>query len=637
MVVLFHAHISFRGGYIGVDVFFVISGYLITMLMMKDLEANQFSLADFWERRFRRIFPALAVMIFFTISLGFLLLLPEALMNLGASLQAQTLFISNLFFWNDSSGYFAGPAEEKALLHTWSLAVEEQFYIVMPLLCLLIRSWWASRPQTRTLRETSFRIFTALLTVSFVTAVVVTWINSHAAFYWLPTRAWELMLGSCLACLPADKWILKEKLRVILSWSALLTILIIGWVYNKRTLFPGLAAAPPCLATAFLIWAGQPQLEKTTVSRILASRLLVYIGLASYSFYLWHWPVLAFMNYLNPGTDDAISKSIRVALMLAVFFIALASLRWIETPIRKRLWVKSRGMLLSLTMILLIAMFGVGWLIRHNEGFPQRLDQAVTDFAEAGTKDRAIRAKHGGDNPEQAFNDTLPSFGNPSESAPIKVLIWGDSHAGSILPPIATLCETYGVKGLIASHSATVPMLGGYYRPSRTGLDTKTPAWAAAVVNLVIKHHIPDTVLTAYWKESSGKNEEAFSKALIRTVIELKASGTRVWLMLDVPDLGFDAPKALAFHQMLPWLYPDPRKISPTLAEYEKANWVTKGLITQLEKAGATVLDPSPFLFSPEKRCLIEEDKTVLYSDSHHLTISGAQRLKPLFEAIFKL
>lgn len=636
MVVFFHAHISFRGGYIGVDVFFVISGYLITLLMMKDLEADQFSLADFWERRFRRIFPALAVMIFFTVTLGFFLLLPEALMNLGASLQAQTLFISNLFFWKDSSGYFAGPAEEKALLHTWSLAVEEQFYIVMPLLCLLIRSWWASRPQTRTLRETSFRIFIALLSVSFAVAIVITWIDSNAAFYWLPTRAWELMLGSCLACLPADKWMLTEKPRVILSWSALLTILIVGWVYNKRTLFPGLAAAPPCLATAFLIWVGQPQLEKTTVSRILASRLLVYIGLASYSFYLWHWPVLAFMNYLNPETDNAISKSLRIALMLVVFFIALASLRWIETPIRKRLWLKSRGMLLSLTIILLIAMFGIGWLIRHNQGFPQRLNQAVTDFAEAGTKDRAIRAKLGGDNPEQAFSDTLPSFGSPPESAPIKVLIWGDSHASSILPPIATLCETHGVKGLIASHSATVPILGGYFRPSHTGLDTKTPAWAAAVVNLVKKHHIPDTILTAYWKESSGKNEATFSKALIQTVIELKASGTRVWVMLDVPDLGFDAPKALAFHQMLPWLYPDPRKISPTLAEHEEANRVTRGLVTQLEKAGATVLDPSPFLFSPKKRCLIEVDKTVLYSDSHHLTISGAQRLKPLFEVIFK-
>ncbi|MCX6855891.1 MAG: acyltransferase, partial [Verrucomicrobia bacterium] len=323
MVVLFHAHISFRGGYIGVDIFFVISGYLITLLMMRDLEADTFSLADFWERRFRRIFPALAIMILVTVGLGFMVLLPEALINLADSLQAQTVFLSNLFFWNDSGDYFAGPAEEKALLHTWSLAVEEQFYIVMPLLCLLIRWKWKSRSHGLSLRELSFRVFNALLILSFILAVAVTWIDAHTAFYWLPTRTWELMMGSSLACLPIGKWHLNDKPRVIISWIALLTILIVGWVYNKRTIFPGLAAAPPCLATAFLIWAGHPNFAQTKVSKLLGSKALVRIGLASYSFYLWHWPILAFMNYLNPGHTDNISKSIRVGLMLIVFLVAL--------------------------------------------------------------------------------------------------------------------------------------------------------------------------------------------------------------------------------------------------------------------------------------------------------------------------
>jgi len=147
LVVLFHARISFRGGFVGADVFFVISGYLITMLMMKDFTAGIFSLVDFWERRVRRIFPALAVVTFFTLVVGCVALFPEALKKLGASFSAQVMLSSNLYFWSDSSGYFAGPAEEQPLLHTWSLAVEEQFYLFMPLLCMLLFRYKSAQPR----------------------------------------------------------------------------------------------------------------------------------------------------------------------------------------------------------------------------------------------------------------------------------------------------------------------------------------------------------------------------------------------------------------------------------------------------------------------------------------------------------
>jgi|JI6StandDraft_1071083.scaffolds.fasta_scaffold00857_10 peptidoglycan/LPS O-acetylase OafA/YrhL len=288
LVVLFHARISFRGGFVGVDVFFVISGYLITMLMMKDFAAATFSLMDFWERRVRRIFPALAVMTLFTISAGCVLLFPEALEKLGASLVSQVLLSSNLYFWNDSSGYFAGPAEEQPLLHTWSLAVEEQFYLFMPLLCLLIFRSWKARADSRSLKDVCFRIFSRLLVPGFLFAVAATWWDAHTSFYWLPMRAWELLLGSALACLPEKKFTVSDRLRTQLAAAALLTVLIVGWVYNKRTPFPGLAALPPCLATAVLIWAGNPAFGSNPVSRLLSSAWLVKVGLVSYSFYLWH-------------------------------------------------------------------------------------------------------------------------------------------------------------------------------------------------------------------------------------------------------------------------------------------------------------------------------------------------------------
>ncbi len=635
LVVLFHGHISFRGGFVGVDVFFVLSGYLITMLMLRDFEAGTFSLADFWERRVRRIFPALAVMTIVTVAAGCVLLFPDSLKNLGASLVAQVLLVSNLFFWNDSGGYFAGPSEEKPLLHTWSLAVEEQFYLFMPLLCLLIFRRWKARSDPRPLRQVYLRIFASLLVVGFIGAVIATWWDAHTSFYWLPMRAWELMLGSCVACLPNQSFPLSDRRRTQLLWLALITILVVGWVYNKRTLFPGLAALPPCLATAILIWAGNPAFGSNPVSRLLSSGPLVKIGLVSYSFYLWHWPVLAYMNFLNAGPAESISKTIRVLLMVMAFGIAWASWRWVETPVRRKQCFKTKRSLFTASLALMSMMLIAGAWLYQAEGLPQRLDPQVFRYANSGVEDRAKRDWH--DVPEDAFRDTLPAFGHKTSGSADRVLLWGDSHALTLIPAIAAWCEDQGHSGLIAAHSATVPMLGGYYRHTRTGLDSRSPAWAEAVLSIIKKRHIPDTILTAYWKESTGKDATVFAKALLETVRQLRAVGTRVWIVLDVPEVPFDVPKSLALHQMLPWLSRDPRLIATTRETHEKNNRELIRLIPELEKAGAHVLDPSPYLFDEStKRCLIESDGHSIYADAHHLTIDGTLRLKPLFAPVFK-
>jgi peptidoglycan/LPS O-acetylase OafA/YrhL len=632
LVVLFHAHITFRGGFVGVDVFFVISGYLITTLMMKDFAAGTFSLVDFWERRIRRIFPALAVMTLFTMAAGAVLLFPDALQKLGASLVAQVLLISNLYFWNDSSGYFAGPAEEQPLLHTWSLAVEEQFYLFMPLLCLLLFRRWSSRQGEQTLKAACLRIFTVLLGLGFLFSIAATWWDAHTAFYWLPMRAWELLLGACLACLPDTKPALTGRRRTLLAAAALLTIIIVGAVYDKRTLFPGLAALPPCLATAALIWVGNPLFGGNPVSRLLASPLLVKVGLVSYSFYLWHWPVLAYMNYLNTGSKDDIPRSVRVLIMGLAFGLAWASWRWVETPVRRRLCFKTRRSLFTAALSLMALMLATGAWIDRSTGLPDRLDPQVLRFANAGVLDRAQRSWK--DNPEDAFRDTLPELGQKTTGTADRVLLWGDSHAMSLIPVLDACCRDQGSSGLIAAHSATVPTLG-YYRPSRTGLDSRSPAWTAAVLDIIRQRRIPDTILTAYWKESTGKDPAAFSQALLETVRQLRSAGTRVWIVLDVPELPFDVPKALALHHMRPGLIPDPRLQATTRAAHERENSVMLRLVPDLQKAGATVLDPSAHLFDSAGRTLIEENGLSLFGDGDHLTIAGALRLKPLFAPVF--
>lgn len=634
LVVLFHAHISFRGGFVGVDVFFVISGYLITTLMLKDFAAGTFSLVDFWERRIRRIFPALAVMTLFTMAAGVILLFPDALQKLGASLVAQVLLVSNLYFWKDSSGYFAGPAEEQPLLHTWSLAVEEQFYLFMPLLCLLLFRRWSARrgQQPQTLKASCLRVFLPLLGLSFLFSVIATWWDAHTAFYWLPMRAWELLLGACLSCLPDQMPALSDRRRTQFAAAALLTIVIVAAVYNSRTLFPGLAALPPCLATAVLIGLGNPAFGGNPVSRLLATPALVKVGLISYSLYLWHWPVLAFMNYLNTGSKDAISKPARLLIMGLAFALAWASWRWVETPVRRRLCFKTRRSLFTAALSLMSLMLAAGVWIERSSGLPDRMDPQVLRYADAGVLDRSRRSWQ--DDAEAAFSDTLPALGQKTTGTADRVLLWGDSHAMSLIPTLDACCRDQGSSGLVAAHSATVPTLG-YYRPSRTGLGTRGPAWAAAVVEIVRKRRIPDTILAAYWKESTGKDPAAFSQALLETVRQLRSAGSRVWIVLDVPELPFDVPKALALHHMRPGLIPDPRLQATSRTAHESENSVMLRLVPELQKAGAFVLDPSTLLFDSAGRTLIEENGISLYGDGDHLTIAGALRLKPLFTPVF--
>jgi peptidoglycan/LPS O-acetylase OafA/YrhL len=637
LVVLFHARISFRGGYVGVDVFFVISGFLITHLMLRDLAAGSFTLTTFWERRVRRIFPALAVMTLTTSVAGCVLLMPDALMKLGNSLVAQILLVSNLYFWNDFGDYFAGPAEEAPLLHTWSLAVEEQFYLFMPLLCLLIHRRWVAQPSERSLKEKCFHLFSLLLIIGFIGAAAATYWDAHTSFYWLPMRAWELLLGAWLACLPDRKITLSSQQRTWLAWAALITILVVGWVYNKRTLFPGMAALPPCLAATILIWAGHPSLGGNPVSRLLSHPALVKVGLVSYSFYLWHWPLLAYMNYLNTGPAEDISKAARALLMVFAFVLAWASWRWVETPVRQRSFFKTRRSLFAGSFSLMALILLGGLSLHLSGGLPRRLDPQVLSFANSGIDDRDQRTlsrRPVKDEVGDTLRDTLHELGPPDARITNRVLLWGDSHARTLMPVISAWCGEQGSSGVIASYSATVPMLG-YYRRSRTGLDSKGPAWAAAVVDLVRQRHFPDTILTAYWKESTGSDPAVFSQALLETVRQLRAAGTRVWIVLDVPEMPFDVPKALALHQMLPWLGRDPRQNATTRAAHEKSNRLLTQLAPRLEKEGAFILDPSPFMFGSDERALIEHGGHSLYSDPHHLTIEGALRLKPLFAPVF--
>ncbi|SKA92288.1 Peptidoglycan/LPS O-acetylase OafA/YrhL, contains acyltransferase and SGNH-hydrolase domains [Prosthecobacter debontii] len=630
MVVLFHADFGFNGGYTGVDLFFVISGYLITGLLFKELDRGGIDLVSFWERRLRRIAPALLVMLLVTVGAGYFLLMPDAFSSLGESVIAQALFCANLYFWKDS-GYFSSASEEKPLLHLWSLAVEEQFYVILPIVLILGHAWLKRRRGMSTTRRTLVRGLAWLWGVSFVASVVCVYRDANTAFYWLPPRAWELLTGSVLAGLP-QTWLPRTKrIRHWIGSLSFVMIFVAGLAYEDETPFPGLAALLPCLGAAGLIWAhapgeNVPQGDRSWTWRLFTWRPLVGIGLISYSLYLWHWPLLALAHYLNVS-KEGLAVGVRAALVVAAMLLAWASWKWVETPFRKKGLITSRRMVfgLGLGSIMTSLMIGV-WLVR-GQGLPERIPESALNYAR-GRDDRDLTASWTG--LEAAQKGEFPQFG--AEGRPVRLMLWGDSHARSLMPVLDRLCEENQVAGEMAIYSATSPTFG-FYRRSRHGLNERTELLAEAVLARLKQTQASHVILAAYWMECSGKDSVRFENALVQTVQRLKEAGPQVWVVLDVPTQPYDVPKALALGGLWP---SDAVAMSTSMEEYHVANKVMQSLIPRLKTAGAHVVEPMELLTGAKGRSRVEHGGHSLYIDSHHLSVTGALFLKPLFEPLFK-
>lgn len=325
LVIGYHLEIArFHGGFVGVDVFFVISGFLISSVILAQISTSTFSIVSFYERRIRRIFPALIVMMFITSVLAYRYFLPTELQDFAKSLLAATFSLSNFYFWRHS-GYFDAPAAMKPLLHTWSLGVEEQFYIVFPLFLVLVRRLFPNR-----LRQA----VVVIALVSFAISAVGAFKDPVSTFYLAHTRAWELLLGTILS-LKLLPEISRPLLRNLAAALGLVLIVAAGYYYRTITPFPGIAALAPCLGAALIIAAGQS--GTSLVGRALSLKPMVFIGLISYSLYLWHWGVLSLSRW-SIGIHWW-SVPFQAACM---FLLAAMSYRFIETPLRRSSWSGKR-------------------------------------------------------------------------------------------------------------------------------------------------------------------------------------------------------------------------------------------------------------------------------------------------------
>ncbi len=444
-VVFYHFQIwPFTGGFVGVDIFFVISGYLITSLIHGEMEQGSFTIVHFYERRIRRIFPALfAVISAVACVAAAILLFPIDLIRFGHSVMATVVFGSNFLFKN-AAGYFDTVAERKPLLHTWSLAVEEQFYVLFPAMLYFLR---------RAGQRAQFWVIVAILVASLALAIYQVPHAPEAAFYLLPDRAWELMLGAVLAIgnfpLPKQRW-----LREILALIGVALIAFAVFTYNTETPFPGWAAIPPCLGAALLIYAGSG--GTSLIGAGLSSAPLVGVGLISYSFYLWHWPLRVFAQY---ALFRPLMLREKAALIVVSALLAFISWRFIERPFRGRNEFFSRRMIFTLAAVASVVLFAAGYAVTLNHGLTFRYPKNMQlILKQAIRKDPPKQDGCFGTPLFKSKDGLICTFG--THDVKPSFAFWGDSHATMLLPVIGDRALAAHKQGLFIKHGACRPSLG---------------------------------------------------------------------------------------------------------------------------------------------------------------------------------
>jgi peptidoglycan/LPS O-acetylase OafA/YrhL len=638
-VVFYHAGIpGFAGGFVGVDVFFVISGYLMASLITGEMERGEFSLLRFYERRVRRIFPALFVMIAACAVVAWFAFMPNEFIYFARSVRDAALFISNYRFEREI-GYFDIAAETKPLLHTWSLAVEEQFYIVFPL-ALVLLAWLAQR-------RTALVLFVVLV-ASLAASAWTVYQKPEAAFYLSQYRIWELLLGAMLAFNVMPK-ASRPLIREALAAAGVVLIAFAVFTYSDATVFPGLSALVPCAGAALVIHgrtSGGP------ASLLLRARPVVFVGLVSYSMYLWHWPIVVFTRYFD-GPELSLVQGGLVAA--ASFVAAVISWRFVERPFRGHTSRIRRVPLFAggAAIVALAAVFSA--YVVAGQGVPGRLPPfAARIYAATFDKGRYYGPQcFGFDGKGPSVADIRAGKVCPvgAPASETRFLVWGDSHAAAMAPAIDVAAGQAGVHGVFAAQ-ASCPPLPNVELPSRH-LTDRCRDFNAAVLDLIDARQIPVVFMIAYWPkyfhDSELPNEGIYFdpsvpppvndrsasivEAMDDVLANLKQRGIRVVLVMDVPEMGRFVPEALAravitggSTDIAPsWSYTEKRQALPR-----------KVLAEEAEKHGAAIVDPLPAICRDGRCYAADDDGIPLYADSDHITATVSRSLSYLYEPVLR-
>ncbi len=639
-VVLYHAGIpGFKGGFVGVDVFFVISGYLMASLIMREIIHGDFNLLRFYERRIRRIFPALFAMFAACGIMAWLFFMPAEFEYFARSLRAAAVFTSNFQFERES-GYFDIGTQMKPLVHTWSLAVEEQFYIFFPLVLILLG---------RFARRYIVPILFTLLLASLAASVWAVHAEPVPAFYLTQFRIWELLLGALLAfnVLPA---VLSRPAREAIAASGILLIVYAVIAFDDGTAFPGLAALLPCVGAALIIHA---HATNGPAGRLLTARPVVFIGLISYSLYLWHWPAIVFTKYLVWPELSPVQGGL---VVLGAFAAAVLSWRFIERPFRNQSGFIGRRAIFAGGITAIAASVVLGEYVEENHGIPSRLPQVAQQIYSAkydiGRFSGAGCLSEGGGqeaSAEDVRSGKLCSIGKTDAGAP-KFLVWGDSHAEAMGPAIDAAATQAGVHGLTAPRPSCPPLFD--VQLSDRLLTERCQEFNTAVRGMIAERHIPLVFLVAYWPKyvhdaelpnqgiyfdpsvppSLEDRSAPIAEALDRTMAELTRQGTKVVLVMDVPEMGRFIPEALAKAA----IEGSSTDVAPPWNYVEKRQALARTMIeSYARKYDAMVVDPLP-AFCSNGSCSAARDGMPLYRDADHITATAARSLSYLYEHIFQ-
>jgi peptidoglycan/LPS O-acetylase OafA/YrhL len=630
---LFHAGFAWiKGGYVGVDVFFVISGYLITSIIEREIRSDSFSIVKFYERRARRILPALILVILVSTPFAWAWLSPVQFKQFGQSVSAVMLFSSNFLFLKES-GYFDTSSALKPLLHTWSLAVEEQFYVLFPLLLIGLRR----------LRLDNRAVFGAIAGIAAASFAIEMWqsrLAPSATFYLLHTRAWELGVGALVALSP-DLWRRVSGLGAeALSALGLGLILLAVFVFTPATAFPAAAGFVPVLGAACVIMFARPD---TIVGRLLSWRPIVGVGLVSYSAYLWHQPLFAFVRVRHYAGD--LGPGAYAGLIALTMILAAASWMWVEQPFRKA-GRFTRRQVFGAAATAGAALFGLGAFLHVTQGLPQRMSPAYRVFAHWIDDSSPYQLACTADRNPDKVSDPRCLYG-AGDQPPVEV--WSDSLGIAVASRLSEQLASFGTPVREMAFFGCHPVHGLH----RAGDDVNCRKFRERAFEFLRADSNPaPVVLMARWAtlfrqtpfdNREGGVESAFPDAIAdvteegiaqrgallrQTIEDLLAVGRKVVLVYPVPEAGWNVPSYLLSELQFGRQRREP--LSTSKAVYlERIRPALEQLALLPDNPNLLRIQPSDLfcdIVAPG-RCALELEGAPLYYDSDHLNSRGANML----------
>lgn len=605
----------FGGGYVGVDVFFVISGYLITSIIHRDLQAGRFTLSGFYERRILRILPALFTVTAVSAALGWIVLFPADLAYFGQTLAATAGFSSNILFWLES-GYFAPDSNNVALLHTWSLAVEEQFYILFPLILMALAGGSA---------RLRMAVIAALFVVSFLLSVMLLGGHKSFTFYMLPTRAWELMAGSMLALVSLPR-VKTERAMQALSVLGILLIFAAVTLYDEGTDFPGFAALLPVMGAGLVLYTGSHGLY--AAQKLLTMRPVMFFGRISYSLYLWHWPLIVFFKYGTPWDLSGFWIAALFALCVALSYLTW---RFIEQPARKQIVWRGQS-LFALTVLLCVLWGGAGLVLTAKEGIPMRFlpdmltlltrEDVMTFPLMSGVKDSAGSGRILGQDGGRA------SF-----------VLWGDSHADAGAAGLHAKALEEKSTGYLFGYQSCFPSVVPMEDMEPVCNDLNSHNYDFLRKNPDIEHVILVARWQAYYNRLAGRREKGresydlpFDHYLGETIAALGSAGKKVYVVAEVPPAPTQSIHLYLVRQMR---YGRDFAVYTDLHDYLVQQEKVRAAFERLAVKHSFVLIEPHKTMCQGRECPLMGNGRSYYYDDDHISAYGALRFKDMYGPVF--